>query len=100
MRIVATVLGVSTKTVGVLLLASFLVGWASCAIASFSDDSCHHSGQSACECSVHCGCHAPNLIPEADTDGPADFRAQRIAVPSVQVKLPLFAASIFNPPRA
>ncbi len=84
-----------------LLFAAFVTGFASCCLVCAPEDAdAQSNAKTDCHCIAHCGCHA-SALPSAGTelafaDGP---RSTLIAGPFGAV-LPLFTASIFNPPRA
>ena len=88
------------RIIGLALLAVFVVAFASCEFACPSQHDGDHDGASSPNhCIVHCGCHSvalPSLTPGVVLAG----RDAAKFVPTDELlKLPLFADSIFNPPR-
>lgn len=85
----------------VFLLATFLYGFAACMFVctSGNDDHCASAAE-ADHCIMHCICQTLSL-PLVNWAPPVDvFDAGWHLANEQQLKLPLFAASIFNPPKA
>jgi len=81
-----------------LLFASFVFGLVNCMFASASDDSLGQCGaQSDCHCDLHCGCHASAVPSSYGHECLPGFAGYSITPSAFLLKLPLFAASIFNP---
>jgi len=91
----------SYRQFAVLLFISFVLGLVDCAFASSSKDPHRNcDAQSDCPAAVSCGCHCPALAVCVGNGIPLSFGSQQVVEFSPPLKLPLFAASIFNPPKA
>jgi len=85
------------RVITIVLLAVFVVGAGGVCLAC---DGNHADGSSVPEhCLVHCACHTPALPLGAEASAP-DTRAQPASFTDEPMPLSLFAASIFNPPKA
>lgn len=84
-----------------MLLAMLILGVASCLFACDSNDGDHGAGPTADHhCIVHCLCHTAGLPSSVASDARTEFGSQEFIPASESLKLRLFAAEIFNPPKA
>jgi hypothetical protein len=87
------------RQLAVLLFASFVLGLVNCAFAS-ADAAGHCNVASDCHCVLHRDCHTPAVALCAGDKIALAIGSYRVAPSLFLLKLPLFATSIFNPPRA
>jgi hypothetical protein len=90
--------GHSTKLISFLLLMAFVFSMGCCVVACADDD--HSPTTDACQhCVMNCACHPLAVMPSS-THPVWSPSLCYLALGDAPLKLPLFAASIFQPPKA
>jgi hypothetical protein len=86
------------KWISLLLLVTLVIGIGTSVLACSDDD--HPSSTDApAHCVVHCGCHTLAVLPSF-TQPVWSAAVCTLLLADAPIKLPLFAASIFQPPKA
>jgi hypothetical protein len=89
------------RQVAVLLVIGFLLGLVNCALADICPEDCGDGhAQSQCQCVFQCGCHTPAVTDFIGNAIAPTVESHRVVFPAPRLKLRLFVASIFNPPKA
>ncbi len=90
--------GNTAKLLAVLVIAGLAAAFGGCAFACDSGDD-HADDVEGSHCTTHCVCHSMNLVPQHPAVVTTNLSRQPYRIFDEQVKLPLFVADIFNPPR-
>ena len=90
--------GRRTKWISLLLLVTFVIGIGN-SVATCADDDHSDATDSAQHCVVHCGCHTLAVTP-SPTHPIWSPSLSYLVLGDALLKLPLVAASIFQPPKA
>jgi hypothetical protein len=89
--------GRRTKWISVLLLMAFVIGIGTSVLACADDD--HSSNPDAAQhCVMHCGCHTWAVTPSSTNPAWSPPLSYWV-MSDTPLKLPLFAAAIFQPPK-
>jgi hypothetical protein len=83
-----------------MLLAVFAFGFASGVATCARGDGDHGTGvPTEHHCVLHCGCHLFSLNAVGPAGPQPELQVKQSISTNQKLKLPLFAASIFNPPK-